>query len=159
LKQGATKERDPMRALIIALLSSALAGCATVAIPAPTQTRALSPTEKTALAASLSQTMKDPGAAQFKWMPVLLREGDEPIGYCGLVNGKNSYGGYEGFHQFFAGIAKNAKGEYDHGAIKYIARRKNSFLGPDVPISESVETGLAEESCQKWGYPDVSAAQ
>jgi hypothetical protein len=148
-----------MRASIAVGLSLSLAGCTTVAVPAPTQTRLLSPAEKTALASSLSQTMKDPGAAQFKWMPVLVREGTDPIGYCGLINGKNSYGGYEGFKPFFATISKNSKGDFDRGAIQHIGGRKQTFLGPDIPIDEVVETGLTEGSCEKWGYPDVSSAQ
>jgi hypothetical protein len=147
------------RALVIIFLGAALSGCATVPTQAPTQTRTLSSTEKIALAASLSQTMKDPGAAQFKWMPVLVREGNDPIGYCAQINGKNSYGGYEGFKPFFAMISKNAKGDFDRGTIQHIAGREQKLFGPDVPIDEVVETGLTQGNCQKWGYPEVSAAQ
>lgn len=147
-----------MRALGVVLLSLSVAGCASVPLPALTQTRPLSQAEKTALAASLSQTMKDPGAAQFKWMPVIAREGDAPIGYCGQVNGKNSYGGYEGYRQFFAMISKGPRDEFDRGSIVYIHGREVTLFGNST-TDDAVANGLTEGSCQKWGYPDVSAAQ
>jgi hypothetical protein len=46
---------------------------------------------------------------------------DTPIGYCALVDGRNSFGGYVGFKKFFAAITRNARKEYHDGSIKYIA--------------------------------------
>jgi hypothetical protein len=54
--------------------------------------RPLSPTEKAALAKTLPQRLKNPNVAQFKWLPVAAN-GSGPIGYCSLVNVKNSSGG------------------------------------------------------------------
>jgi hypothetical protein len=71
-----------MRTLIVAGLAVFLAGCAVkmpgaVKLENPWPTRELSLSEKTALAGSLPQTMKDPAAAQFKWLPVVLNESPE----------------------------------------------------------------------------------
>src|SRR6266852_1796460 len=55
----------------------------------PIEMRPLAPTEKAALAKTLSQTVPNPGAAQFKWLPVAAN-GSGAIGYCGLVNVKIS---------------------------------------------------------------------
>jgi hypothetical protein len=54
---------------------------------APIEMRPLSPTEKAALAKTLSQTVTNPSNAQFKWLPVAANGGGR-IGYCGLVNVK-----------------------------------------------------------------------
>src|SRR5262249_21967184 len=58
------------------------------ATPPTQQMRPLSSTERTALAKALSATVPNPGAAQFKWLPVATN-GTGPIGYCGLINVKN----------------------------------------------------------------------
>lgn len=133
-----------------------LSACATAAPPTLMQMRALTMAEKTQLAASLSQTLKDPGAAQFKWMPVAITDAPS-VGYCGLINGKNSYGGYEGYRMFFATITKNSKGEYDQGTIKYVHGRGGRITlfidNPDAIVNE-----LTEDACLKAGYPDLSAA-
>ena len=110
--------RDNWRAIGLLLVVIALSACAVTTQAPPTSTatpptvttpademRPLTPSEKAALAKTLSQTLKDPNAPQFKWLPVAA-SGNGPIGYCGLVNIKNSYGRYVGFHRFFAMISK-----------------------------------------------------
>jgi hypothetical protein len=67
--------------------------------------RALSPAEKAALTKALSQTVPNPSAAQFKWLPVAAN-GSGPIGYCGLLNVKSGYGEYVGFRRFFAHVVR-----------------------------------------------------
>ena len=117
--------------------------------------RPLSPAEKAALAKTLSQTVTNPSAAQFKWLPVAA-SGSGPIGYCGLVNVKGSDGGYLGFRRFFAMISKGPKGDYSKGRIEHI---------DGIPVTsgsasedDAVETGLTEDNCKEWGYTDFSAA-
>jgi hypothetical protein len=88
-------------------------------VTSPLEMRPLSPTEKAALAKTLSQTLKDSNAVQFKWLPAAAN-GSGPIGYCGLVNVKSSYGGYVGFRRFFAMISKGPKGDYIKGRIEHI---------------------------------------
>src|SRR5712672_3522621 len=56
--------------------------------------RELTPAERLSFAPVLAAGLKDPSAAQFKWMPVVLTVRDGITDYCGLVNGKNSYGVY-----------------------------------------------------------------
>lgn len=105
-----------------------LGGCASssdqIAALPKLEMRQLTAIEKEALRKSFSQTMKDPDATQFKWLPAVVANKDKPtdtpIGYCGLVNGKNSYGGYVGYKRFYATLTRNAKGEYDRGVIEHI---------------------------------------
>jgi hypothetical protein len=115
--------------------------------------RPLAPAEKAALAKTLSQTVPNPSAAQFKWLPVAAN-GNGPIGYCGLVNVKISKGEYVGFRRFFAMVSKGPKGDYIKGQIEHI---------DGIPIDSSGnsgarEPGLTEENCKEWGYTDFSVA-
>ncbi len=53
----------------------------------------------------ISKQLKDPGSAMFKWAPAfmpLLPDG--VVVYCGLINAKNSYGGYTGFTPYIASL-------------------------------------------------------
>lgn len=56
---------------------------------------------------ALADSLKDPDSAQFKDIEIYRYDGE--IHACGLVNAKNSYGGYTGFELFF--IAKRSVGE------------------------------------------------
>ena len=140
-----------------------LGACASAPATEPSTiiTRPLTPVEKTALRASLVRTMKDPDAAQFKWMPAVVAKTDipmdRPIGYCGLINGKNSYGGYVGFKRFYATLTRNPKGEYVTGTIEHIEGAPITFGGTST-VDDAVETGLVEGSCKAWGYTDFTAA-
>jgi hypothetical protein len=127
-----------------------LGGCGT---PGPTletlnaaEKRELTPIEKVTLASSLAQTLKDPGAAQFKWMPVTMLQREAVTDYCGLVNGRNSYGGYTGYQKFYAQLFKDGKGQFTKGLIRLIA-------------SGDVETMATDGQCEKYGYVDFSLAK
>jgi hypothetical protein len=48
--------------------------------------REMTAAEKLSFAPVLSSGLKDPSAAQFKWMPVILTERDGITDYCGLVD-------------------------------------------------------------------------
>src|SRR5262249_22439369 len=105
----------PQKLLILGLL--ALSSCAAAKFDAtmPTdeplagwQDRELSAIEKESFRRSLVTTLKEPNAAKFKWMAVATKPPPcQPIGYCGLLNGKNSYGGYTGYRMFFALLSQN----------------------------------------------------
>jgi hypothetical protein len=101
-------------------------------------TRDLSPAEKTMLAHSLSDTLKDPDSAKFEWVPVKYVLGSHGTDYCGRLNAKNSYGGYTGFTTFHAIINLDDKGQYSTGRI---------------------DSEDATEKCARTGYIDFSQAK
>ncbi|HTC02089.1 MAG TPA: hypothetical protein VK749_01705 [Xanthobacteraceae bacterium] len=151
-----------MRALGIMALCAAVSACASAATQHVFNTRPLTPNEKEALRSSLSRTLKDPSSAQFKWMPAIVPGPkslpDDLIGYCALVNGKNSYGGYAGFKRFYARLARNANNEYIAGTIEHIEGAPITFGGAST-VEDAAETGAVEGSCEAWGYTDFSQAQ
>ncbi len=144
-----------MRNSIVACcVVAALPGCAGLnqpteaALSAPK--RVLTAAEKTVLTAALSQSLKQPDAAQFKWMPIVLVERDGIIDYCGLVNGKNSYGGYTGFVRFYAQLKFDGKNQIKIGSMRAIEepnRERN-------PLDPRWLNGV----CEKFGYDDFSQA-
>ena len=80
-----------------------------------------------------------------------------PIGYCGLVNVKNSSSGYVGFRRFFATISKGPKGEYINGRIEHLEGTPVTSSGNSTE-DDAVETGLTEDNCKEWGYVDFNGA-
>lgn len=145
----------------VALLGLLLAGCAT-ALPSGIdvqQRRPLSAPEKTALTKALARDLKDPEAARFRWLPAILPPitSTEPIGYCGMVNGKNSFGGYIGFRSFFALLDHDGKGNYTGGSLRTMSGRPTTFFGNDN-VDDAVANGLVEGSCKRWGYVDFASA-
>ena len=163
-------EMEPGTRCTIALLSAAVALSActvTTQVPLsqtdpsqratlPIEMRPLSPAEKSTLAKTLSQTVTNPNAAQFKWLPVPVSAAG-PIGYCGLVNVKVGGGEYVGFRRFFALISKGPKAEYIKGQIEHIDGIPITS-GGNATENDAVETGLTEENCKEWGYTDFSGA-
>lgn len=88
--------------------------CAGLAVvPAVADARALTASEKAMIRTVVTKDFKDPTTARFKWLPIIDRAkwlsdpdhaGGSKFISCGLVNGKNSYGGYTGFVPFAVGI-------------------------------------------------------
>jgi hypothetical protein len=111
-------------------------------------TRELTPEEKGSLSTNIAQGLKDPEAARFKWMPVVLRERDGITDYCGLLNGKNSYGGYIGFARFYAQLLKD-----DAGRFTRLAKVAIETPGSEINIFASGKL------CQAYGYFDFTLAR
>jgi hypothetical protein len=123
---------------------------------APIEMRPLSPNEKAVLAKTLSQTVPNPSAARFKWLPVAVN-GSGAIGYCGLVNVKIRNGEYVGFRRFFAMISKGPQGDYIKGQIEHMDDIPLELSG-NSPEGGARQPGLTEENCKEWGYTDFSGA-
>jgi hypothetical protein len=70
--------------------------------------RDLTAVEKQTLSKSLSKGLKDPASARFTWLK--FPKNIESVTYCGMVNSKNSNGGYTGSMPFMAVVTvKNGK--------------------------------------------------
>lgn len=126
--------------IAVTLAATTLSGCirdnSSAEAFAKAQRRNLTPAEKTALAKALSQTLKDPRSAQFKWMPVILITRNGIIDYCGLVKSR----GYVG--PFYAQLV--AAPTLSTGAIKAI-----NDGSPE----------LATSFCNTYGYTNLAQAE
>ncbi|MCK1507194.1 hypothetical protein [Bradyrhizobium sp. 18] len=116
------------RSLSALACAALLSGCYATASPPPVaeapvpqlsadQLRELTPAEKATLSKGFAGGLKDPDSAKFQWtrVPKVL-PADGMIDYCGLVNAKNSYGGYIGA-QPFIGTIQVSKGKILTGAV------------------------------------------
>lgn len=138
--------------LIIIILLTACSGAKETAEQAaplpPAPKRELSKAEKDRLRASLAQTLPSPSSAQFKWVPVVLRERDGGVDYCGLVNAKNAKGAQVGFTPFYAQLRKGPTGVFDGGEIKLLANPED----PGAIVA-------TQKACRQNGYPDITDAK
>ncbi|MFP1897202.1 hypothetical protein ACLEDI_00675 [Lonsdalea quercina] len=101
--------------------------------------RDLLPAEATAVELAVRQEMKDPDAAKFYHWD--FPETDKNSAYCGLVNGKNSYGAYSGKQLFFVFIIKKDEGKY--GAMP---------MDTDTSTGEPLSQDIVAASCAGVGY-------
>lgn len=76
--------------------------------PTPSSPYALSPSEVAATQAGVRSFLKDPYSAMFSGRILAARHTDGTITACGLVNAKNSYGGYTGDGPYIATIRDGA---------------------------------------------------
>jgi hypothetical protein len=128
-------------------------GCATTG-PSPDElakARELTAPEKAALGRIIAASLKDPGAAQFRWMPIIDRTRDGITDYCGLVNSKNSFGGYSGFVRFYVQLSKDDSGMFMRAAVRAIEppNRETNLLDPRWM------NGI----CENFGYRDFDQAR
>ncbi|MGP0088601.1 MAG: hypothetical protein ACLPKB_01360 [Xanthobacteraceae bacterium] len=92
----------------------------------------------------MASGMKNPGAMQFRWMPVASVSGSATADYCALINGK----------PFRAVINRNSKGEFDSGKI---IRIQEDDAGSDAWVTEDINKNM-RDFCQRAGYSDFSQA-
>lgn len=105
-------------------------------------TRELTPDEKSAIATIVADSMKDPDSTRIKWMPVVLRRRDGITDYCGLVNARNSYGGYTGYSRFYGQLIADADGRFTRMVLRAVGT-------PDFDL---------ETLCAAYGYVDFTVA-
>jgi hypothetical protein len=119
------------------------------------------PSERKALARSFSLALKEPDAAQFKWMRVIewIDSGKhEPTHYCGLISGKTDTDTLSGFNILAANIMRNSSGAYDHGVIEHVEGAFDIFKA-SAGISDQPATGTTMELCKSWGYAEFDQAE
>jgi hypothetical protein len=135
-----------VRIIAACILALTLAGCASMAgvkKADPSTLRELTPDERAFLTAQFSKDMKDPAATQFKWAKIGPPNDKGIAWYCGMVNGKNSYGGYVGFQVFDATVT------YSGGKIVGA-----SIIGI---ASDPTEASVTREWCDAYGLDPDSA--
>ncbi len=107
-------------------------------VSANDKTRNLTNEEKEYVEKSVKAVLKDPESANFKHTKLVPSNNAVDL-YCGMVNSKNSFGGYTGFSAFIVGISTNKDN-----------KRVAVYLGPQE------ETDTAQQAvmkmCAKYGY-------
>ena len=125
--------------ILVTMLSVLVAGCVSnqnQKIVHVTKKRDLADKEKLVIQDSVKGQLKDPESAMFK-LPQVNEDGKPNI-YCGLVNAKNSYGGYTGYEPFVATLIRT------DGEIK-----QSSAMLPE-PTRYGIRAMIS--MCKKYGY-------
>ena len=135
-----------------------LGACNGVSTPLPetvnAPTRELTTQEKDIIRAVVVKNLRDPDAAKFQWVPLVVSGAVVDAGattangdaaYCGLVNGKNLYGAYVGFRPF---LVKMATGKVPSAVFYSLS------TGPDDVGYDAVAA-----LCSHFGYTDFSNAK
>ena len=131
----------------IALLAAslALAACATTppadqpaasAAPATTpaaaatpasQLRELTPQEKKIIVDAVAPSLKEPGAAKYKWTKFPMVPPSDEVSYCATVDAKSPYAAYSG-HQSYIVDAKVVGGHITSAVMGLIAGGKDAAI-------------------------------
>ena len=113
--------------------------------------RDLTQTEKLAIGAAIARKMKDPDSVKFLWMPVALIEENGNTRYCGLINGRNSYGGFTGYTRFYAHLRKGEKGQLTSAELRAMEEPNRQAN----PLDPRWLNGI----CEKYGYENFDLAK
>jgi hypothetical protein len=136
--------RTKTRSLIAAVAASlALAACtatppgdqiATSAAPAPapaatpaSQLRELTPQEKKVIVDAIAPSLKEPGAAKYKWTKFPMVPPSDEVSYCATVDAKSPYAAYSG-HQSYIVDAKVSGGHITAAVLGLIAGGKDAAI-------------------------------
>ena len=120
-------EDDTLRLAVALLLSSLLAGCLTPPQDVTARQRQLSQQEVDAVAMAVLQMLKDPNSAMFGRhvaFDTVDPNGTRMTVVCGLVNARNSFGGYVGMtpflvHGFEGSYVGRSIGDYAGTVCRY----------------------------------------
>lgn len=124
------------RAIVLASLLLACAGVSAQSV------RPATDAEVQSIKQGSSTVLKDAISALYRDVQAISlgpEAGDGIVAFCGLVNAKNSHGGYVGFQRFY-GMGGNAKSGGGFGA---------SIMFVDAP-GDAV--GMGTEMCRRNGF-------
>lgn len=126
-----------MRIFVMSAAALALCGCVPNA-PSPdvlATAKAVQWTDadKRELTRILSAGLKDPDSAKFKWPPLLdVKRAEGFYNYCGMLNAKNSYGGYIGYQPFYAQVGRKPDGSISFAEMRGIGDGDAANPIPDL---------------------------
>ena len=78
------------------------------------------------------------------WMLVALIEENGDTRYCGLINSRNSYGGFTGYTRFYAHLRKDEKGQLTSAELRAMEEPNRQAN----PLDPRWLNGI----CEKYGY-------
>lgn len=111
------------------------------------QAAELTAKEKAIIMKAVKDQLKDPESAKFRWMPLPAKINQKHFvdSYCGLVNAKNSYGGYTGFDPFEAQVARTDDGKFE---VISVTVSNGNLTASDIA-----------KMCSTTGYTDFASAK
>ena len=108
---------------------SADAGPADAVVPAPAaaQQRDLTPQEKKIIVEAVAPSLRDAGAAKYRWTKFPIVPESNDVAYCATVDAKSPYAAYSG-HQSYIVDAKVVGGHIASAVMGLIAGGKDATI-------------------------------
>ena len=114
---------------------------AAAATPA-SQLRDLTPQEKKIIVDAVAPSLKEPGAAKYKWTKFPIVPPSDEVSYCATVDAKSPYAAYSG-HQAYIVDAKVAGGHITSAALGLITGGKDTAIVANMCATHGLDPNSA----------------
>jgi hypothetical protein len=117
------------------------AAAAAAATPA-SQLRDLTPQEKKIIVDAVAPSLKEPGAAKYKWTKFPIVPPSDEVSYCATVDAKSPYAAYSG-HQAYIIDAKVVGGHITSAALGLITGGKDTAIVANMCATHGLDPNSA----------------
>jgi hypothetical protein len=114
---------------------------AAAATPA-SQLRDLTPQEKKIIVDAVAPSLKEPGAAKYKWTKFPIVPPSDEVSYCATVDAKSPYAAYSG-HQAYIVDAKVVGGHITSAALGLITGGKDTAIVANMCATHGLDPNSA----------------
>jgi hypothetical protein len=123
------------------IATSAAPATAPAATPA-SQLRDLTPQEKKIIVDAVAPSLKEPGAAKYKWTKFPIVPPSDEVSYCATVDAKSPYAAYSG-HQAYIIDAKISGGHITSAALGLITGGKDTAIVANMCATHGLDPNSA----------------
>jgi hypothetical protein len=114
---------------------------AAAATPA-SQLRDLTPQEKKIIVDAVAPSLKEPGAAKYKWTKFPIVPPSDEVSYCATVDAKSPYAAYSG-HQAYIVDAKVSGGHITSASLGLITGGKDTAIVANMCATHGLDPNSA----------------
>jgi hypothetical protein len=115
---------------------------ATAAATPASQLRDLTPQEKKIIVDAVAPSLKEPGAAKYKWTKFPIVPPSDEVSYCAMVDAKSPYAAYSG-HQAYIVDAKVAGGHITSASLGLITGGKDTAIVANMCATHGLDPNSA----------------
>jgi hypothetical protein len=124
-----------------AIAAPATTPAAAAATPA-SQLRDLTPQEKKIIVDAVAPSLREPGAAKYKWTKFPIVPPSDEVSYCATVDAKSPYAAYSG-HQAYIVDAKVVGGHITSAALGLITGGKDTAIVANMCATHGLDPNSA----------------
>jgi hypothetical protein len=122
--------------------SAATAPAAASAATPASQLRDLTPQEKKIIVDAVAPSLKEPGAAKYKWTKFPIVPPSDEVSYCGIVDAKSPYAAYSG-RQAYIVDTKVSGGHITSAALGLITGGKDTAIVANMCATHGLDPNSA----------------
>jgi hypothetical protein len=114
---------------------------APAATPAP-QLRDLTPQEKKIIVDAIAPSLKEPGAAKYKWTKFPIVPPSDDVSYCGIVDAKSPHAAYSGRQAYIVDV-KISGGHITAAVLGLITGGKDTAIVANMCATHGLDPNSA----------------